>query len=73
MKPKLPIHGSRLLTLAAATILLLSLAACRSGDIARTGREPWAKQTRREVERDWWIQNRHDDSRPSALNPGEHP
>lgn len=73
MSSKRPVFGTRARAMVAATLTILVAGACRSGETARTGSEPWTKQTRREVERNWWIQNRHDDSRPCALNPGEHP
>lgn len=73
MNSKRPVFGTRVRALVAATLTILVTGACRSGDTARTGREPWTKQTRRETERHWWFQNRYDDSRPSALNPAEHP
>ncbi len=53
------------------TGLLIGGAACTT-DKTNGEKVPWAKQSRREIERDWWLQNRYDDTRPSALNPGEH-
>ena len=61
-----------LLKATALAALFLGSPACRSNPASTSVKEPWAKQSRREIERDWWLQNRYDDTRPSALNPGEH-
>ena len=57
MNSTLPFLGAHARAIVAATLTILIASACRSGDTARH----------------WWFQNRYDDSRPSALNPAEHP
>lgn len=54
-----------------ALALLVVIPAC--GTTKSSTREPWTRQTRREVERDWWFQNRYDDARPSAFGPPSNP
>lgn len=50
---------------------LLLLPACRS--VKSGPAEPWARQTRRETEREWLFQNRYPDTRPSAFGPDQLP